>query len=61
MALTHIRLDKITERHLTALIDVRAAESLHIEYKRETYGGTDDARREFLADVLHLQIPPGAT
>jgi len=51
MALTHIPLDRITDGHLSALIKAGAAESLHIEYKRETYGGNDDARREFLADI----------
>lgn len=51
MALTHIPLDTITEDHLSRLIATGAAESHHIEYKRETYGGNDDARREFLADI----------
>lgn len=51
MALTHIPLEQITEDHLVRLIDAKAAESLHIEYKRETYGGADDQRREFLADI----------
>lgn len=51
MALMHTPLDQVTEAHLKALIDAKAAESLHIEYKRETYGGNDESRREFLADV----------
>ena len=51
MALTHVPLDKITEAHLAGLIAAKAAESLHIDYKRETYGGNDEARREFLADI----------
>lgn len=51
MALTHIPLNQITDAPLSALIKAGAAESLHIEYKRETYGGNDDARREFLADI----------
>jgi hypothetical protein len=51
MALTHIPLGEITEDHLQRLIDAQTAESLRIEYKRETYGGSDDQRREFLADV----------
>lgn len=41
----------ITEDHLRALIETGARESLYIEYKRETYGRNDDARKEFLADV----------
>jgi hypothetical protein len=51
MALTNIPLDDLTEGHLQRLIATQAAESLHVEYKRETYGPTDDPRREFLADV----------
>lgn len=51
MALTNIPLGEITEGHLRRLIAAQAAESLHVEYKRETYGTNDDQRREFLADV----------
>jgi hypothetical protein len=51
MALTHLPLAQISEGHLVALVKAGAAESLHIEYKRETYGGGDEARREFLADI----------
>ena len=51
MALTHIPLDQITEAHLKALIEAGAPETLHIEYKRETYGSNDESRREFLADL----------
>jgi hypothetical protein len=51
MALTNIPLGEITELHLQTLIEAQAAESLHVEYKRETYSTSDDQRREFLADV----------
>jgi hypothetical protein len=51
MALTNIPLADIAEGHLQRLIAAQAAESLHVEYKRETYGTNDDQRREFLADV----------
>jgi predicted HTH transcriptional regulator len=51
MALNNIPLGEITEGHLRRLIAAQAAESLHMEYKRETYGANDDQRREFLADV----------
>jgi Putative DNA-binding domain len=51
MALTNISLADIAEGHLQRLIAAQAAESLHVEYKRETYGTNDDQRREFLADV----------
>jgi Putative DNA-binding domain len=51
MALLHIPMDRITEAHLRELIAGQAPETLHIEYKRETYGGKDADRREFLADL----------
>ena len=51
MALTHIPLLEITEDNLNRLQAAKAAESLHIEYKRDTYGAMDDSRREFLADI----------
>src|SRR6267142_1936011 len=51
MTLMHIRLADITEDDLGRLIDAQAAESLHVEYKRETYPGNDEGHREFLADV----------
>ncbi|MBV8772729.1 MAG: ATP-binding protein [Deltaproteobacteria bacterium] len=51
MSLAHVPLDQISEAHLSALIEARASETLHIEYKQQTYGGNDEARREFLADV----------
>lgn len=51
MALTHVALDALNEGHLSGLLIAKATESLHIEYKRDTYGSNDDARREFLADI----------
>lgn len=51
MTLTHVPLTEVTEDHLKRLIAAQAAESLRIEYKRETYSGNDDQRREFLADI----------
>ncbi len=51
MALTHIPLERIGEGDLQRLIVAQAAETLYIDYKRETYGTNDDARAEFLADI----------
>jgi hypothetical protein len=51
MALIDIPFGEIAEQHLQRLIAAQAAESLHVEYKRETYGTNDDQRREFLADA----------
>ena len=47
----HIPLEQVQQQHLQLLIDARAAESLWIDYKRDTYGSNDDARLEFLADI----------
>lgn len=51
MALMHIPLEQIQQQHLQSLIDAKAAETLCVEYKRDTYGSNDDARSEFLADI----------
>jgi len=47
----HLPVDQVRQHHLQSSIDAKAAETVAIEYKRETYGGNDDARAEFLADV----------
>jgi len=54
MALTHIPLQAISEADLRLLIEGTAAESLTIEYKRDTYGADDRSKAEFLADVSSL-------
>ena len=51
MALLHIPLEKIDQSHLQRLIDGQAAESREIDYKSQTYGGSDKERAEFLADI----------
>jgi hypothetical protein len=51
MALLHIPLNQITEDHLNRLIENRAIETRDIEYKSETYDGSDDAIAEWLADI----------
>jgi hypothetical protein len=51
MALTNISLSEITEVHLQGLIAAEAAESPYIEYKLKSYGGTDEQRKELLADI----------
>ncbi len=45
MALSHIPPDAITEQHLRDLIQTGARESLHIDYKRQTYGGSKNAEK----------------
>lgn len=51
MALTHLTLEQITQADLQHLIDSASPESQLIEYKRQTYGNSDDQRAEFLADI----------
>ena len=51
MALLHIPLNQIEEKHLRALIAARAAESRSIDYKRTIYGNANADYSEFLADV----------
>jgi hypothetical protein len=51
MSLLDLPLDKITAADLDSLISTGVSESPVIDYKRDTYGKTDDEKREFLADV----------
>jgi Putative DNA-binding domain len=51
VALSHVLFDDINETHVNELIQTQRAESLYIEYKRETYGGSDKQHKEFLADI----------
>ena len=55
MALSHVALDTINEGHLCGLITAKAAESLHIEYKRDTYGGNDCSATSRLDTRQRLQ------
>jgi hypothetical protein len=51
MTLSHARFDQIDESQLQRLVDAQSAEARDIEYKRQTYGGKDIDRAEFLADI----------
>lgn len=59
MALLHIPLNQIEERHILELIAARAPETNIIEYKRETYGNALRDDLEFLADVSSLANTSG--
>ena len=43
--------DDIDETTCQALIDAGASESVHLEFKRESYGKADEDKRELLKDV----------
>jgi hypothetical protein len=45
------RLEDVSEDDLTALIENQVRESRTIDYKRELPGGSNDAKKDFLADV----------
>jgi hypothetical protein len=51
MSLMHVPIERIDRDDLQGLIDGKAREAKNIEYKRETYGGKEADRAEFLADV----------
>lgn len=59
MALSQIPLEDIAEQHLRDLIDAGASESLYIEYKQETYGGTEGEHTEYLAAVSSFSNAAG--
>jgi Schlafen, AlbA_2 len=52
-------IEEIAEDHLRALISDGFSERRTIEYKRQLPGGTDDGKREFLADVSSLANASG--
>jgi len=43
--------DKISLADLQALVDARIPEGRRLEFKRDHYGRTDEAKREFAADI----------
>lgn len=51
MALIHIPIDEIDQRHLRGLIEAKISKSRDIEYKRDLYGNSDADHAECLADV----------
>jgi hypothetical protein len=51
MALVHIPLPQIDEGELNQLIRAKVGEARDIEYKLETYGGSEADHAEWLADV----------
>lgn len=51
MTFENIAFESIAPSHLQALIDNGVREGLLIEYKQSLSAGTDDEKREFLADI----------
>lgn len=54
-----VNFDDIDAGHLVGLIASEVGERRTIEYKRDLPGGTDDERREFLADVTSFANAAG--
>ena len=59
MPLANASLEDVTEGTLFALVAASAREDKTLEFKRDAYGGNDDARAEFLADVSALANTAG--
>lgn len=57
MALLLLPLSAMDEAQLSRLIQAQTAEARDIEYKRETYGGTDADHAECLADISNMPCP----
>ena len=51
MPITRPDFENLCEADLQTLLDNEAPEGIHIEYKRELYGGTDSEKKEILKDV----------
>lgn len=43
--------DNIDQETIQGLVDAGATESIHLDFKRDTYGNTDKDKKEFLKDV----------
>jgi hypothetical protein len=51
MPLDHLPLDRITEADLQALIEAGVAEGRDIDFKSETWGHSNEEKKEFLKDI----------
>jgi hypothetical protein len=51
MAITNATLDELSESDLSEMVTDGVSESLHIDFKEESYGNSDSDKRELLKDV----------
>ncbi len=51
MTIDGIPFDSIDDTHLRSLIENGVAESITLDYKKDTYGRREDEKREFVADI----------
>ena len=51
MSISQRNFDEISEADLQALIDTGTPEGIAIEYKRDSYGGSDADKKELLKDM----------
>ena len=56
MSLGNLNFDDISVNDLNELINVGVPEGLNIDYKRDLYGNSDEAKKELLKDLLLLLI-----
>ncbi len=59
MTISAIPLNQVSEADLQRLIDNRVPESITLEFKRESYGPNDEAKREWLKDISALANTAG--
>ncbi|PDT33908.1 hypothetical protein CO671_23105 [Rhizobium sp. M10] len=59
MAISEIPFDDLTLQHIRDLVDGGVPEGRRLEFKRDHYGRTDDAKKEFAADVSALANSSG--
>ena len=59
MTISAIPLNQVSEADLQRLIDNRVPESITLEFKRESYGANDQAKKEWLKDISALANTAG--
>ncbi|MCA4920556.1 MAG: ATP-binding protein [Roseomonas sp.] len=59
MTISAIPLNQVSEADLQRLIDNRVPESITLEFKRESYGPNDEAKREWLKNISALANTAG--
>jgi len=59
VAISAIPLNQVSEADLQRLIENRVPESITLEYKRDSYGANDQAKKEWLKDISALANTAG--
>jgi hypothetical protein len=59
VAISAIPLNQVSEADLQRLVDNRVPENITLEFKRESYGANDQAKKEWLKDISALANTAG--